>query len=732
MVFQLRDTSDQLLSHWTRSSKQSDYFLAQTEEFLEDLKSTCISEREYRQLSQLLQQKEADLVYRYLELQLRLRTSEDRDQKHIAIELEKKLESYLKNGDDPSLKREIALRTMEAAVCDWLGSLGLESFPLAQQLDEANFGSQMRRNLGLAKKEQGFKLVPSDALMLEELLEKSDSSLEYWNRICASFEQLLIWEETLEEILRGIQTHPVLDTLDPENLEIQLNYFEAEIGPFHRQLGKLLHENILSPFSEAFRAAMLGNFRVKFQEINNAYNALKRALLKEPVDIHLCCSCQFGEEIGSCWDEKTRLMDLTQIKPFYTHKKGTQNSLLIFTCGGGRSHLSVTKAMSEYAKGRYHIQVANTLEDTLASTDVFKRMLFNFSQERLYNHLVRNEEFEWVKLLTSVGPFFLMMQQESIEKQIRLEVLRHHPDLLISCFPCLNTMFLNVARDLNLPILMVTTELDTTFFTKGMNSRSCDLSYPKWKMTLAYDTPEMRSPIEKRIPADKICITGFPVRSSFNAPPAEDEINQLRKEFGIKAEDRVLLVIIGGIVGRATERYATVLASLSGLDIAELTDGDLHVICLCGDQKVADNREMRFRINALPTNQRLHMHAIGAVDDLAKLMSISDGLITQPEGCTTNEALTTGLPMIFHAPFALMEWEVFNMEFCIQANMGSRFKPQSNSLNPFQDGAIKDKERLLPLIKEAFERRKQKPDYLFEKKDFGKEFLKLVDELIGL
>ncbi len=731
MVFQLRDASDQLLSHWTRSSRPSDQLRQQTEDFLEDLKATWLSEREYRRLSQLLQQKEVDLVYRYLELQLSLRMSEDRDQQHISIELEKKLENYLKNDDSPHLKREVALRTMEAAVCNWLCSLGLDRPPLALQIDESNFGTQMRRSLGLAKKEKGFKLDPCEALLLDELIEKSDSSLEYWNRICASFEQLLIWEETLEDILKAIQTHPVSDTLDPENLEMQLSYFETEIVPFHKQLGKLLHENILSPFSEVFKAAILGKFRGKFQEINNGYALLKSALLKEPVEVHLCCSCQFSEEIGLCWDEKTRLMDLTQIKPFYTHKKTAQSSLLIFTCGGGRSHLNVTKAMSEYAKGRYHIQVANTLEDTLASTDVFKRMLFNFSQERLYNHLVRNEEFEWVKLLTSVGPFFLMMQQESIEKQIRLEVLKQHPDMLISCFPCLNAMFLNVAKELNLPLLMVTTELDTAFFTKGMNGHSCDLSYPKWRMTLAYDTPEMRTKIENRIPSDKISITGFPVRSSFNQLPTEAEKSELRREFGIGPNDRVLLVIIGGIAGRATEKYAAILASLTALDISELTEGDLHIICLCGDQKVQDNRDMRFRINALPTNPRLHMHAIGAVDDQALLMSIADGLLTQPEGCTTNEALASGLPMIFHAPFALMDWEVFNMEFCIQANMGSRFKPQSGSTNPFQDSAVKNKERLLPLIKEAFDRRNQKPSVLFEKKDFGKEFLKLVEELIG-
>ena len=123
--------------------------------------------------------------------------------------------------------------------------------------------------------------------------------------------------------------------------------------------------------------------------------------------------------------------------------------------------------------------MANTLEDTLASTDLFKRLLFNFSQERLYNYLLRKEEFEWLKVITSVGLFFFLMQQESIEREIRLEILRRNPDMLISCFPCLNPMFLNIAKELDLPLLMVTTDIDTNLYTKGMNAQTCDLSYPR-------------------------------------------------------------------------------------------------------------------------------------------------------------------------------------------------------------------------------------------------------------
>lgn len=59
-----------------------------------------------------------------------------------------------------------------------------------------------------------------------------------------------------------------------------------------------------------------------------------------------------------------------------------------------KGHLSVASSLSAYALKHYHIEVANTLEDTLASTDLFKRLLFNFSQERLYNYLLRKEEFE--------------------------------------------------------------------------------------------------------------------------------------------------------------------------------------------------------------------------------------------------------------------------------------------------------------------------------------------------
>ena len=317
------------------------------------------------------------------------------------------------------------------------------------------------------------------------------------------------------------------------------------------------------------------------------------------------------------------------------------------------------------------------------------------------------------------------MQQESIEREIRLEILRRKPDMLISCFPCLNPMFLNVAKELDLPLLMVTTDIDTNLYTKGMNAQTCDLSYPKWRMTLSYDTPEARAVIEKRIPKNRVHVSGFPVRPSFRKASADTTRQSLYRQFGIHQGDRVILVMIGGVASQTTEKYAHLLAHLSDRDVDSLTSENLHVICLCGNQKFSCNLEMRLKIDTLtPLSNRVRIHGIGAMHDVAPLFDIADCLITKPGGSSTSEALHKKVPMILHAPFALMDWEVFNMEFCIRAQMGMRFRFQGSNLE-------KNKEKLLPIIRESFLKKEDPPDYNFEMRDFGEEFLNQVETLLG-
>lgn len=726
----------QHLNHWISSSIKDDTFLQQTIELLDEWTEIWISEEESTHLKTLLRRGEVDLVYRYLDLQLSYRIAKDKDILHDSLELEKQLEEYLKHPTKCHFLLEVGIRCIQHTLYCWFQKLQIECPPEFKNLKEADLSKKIQRVLKNILKEQSFSIAVKDKLFIQDFLDrlqKSDDDLEYLNQFCSCIEQLDLWERALQDILASIELLPS-KIEEAATLALQLDYFENELLSFHQYLGKTLTTLITPILTDTQRAITIGKFRHYFQLINNHYGKLKGKLLGKELDLHLCCMCHYAEKVGESWPINNQLLKIPEKKSDQLPSQ-SEESLLIFTCGGGRGHLSTASAMAECSKNNYHILAASTLEETLASSDVVRKMILDLSQEKLYNRLLRNEEFEWLKLIISIGPFFILMQQENIERLIRLEVLKQNPQMIISCVTIMNSMILNVAKELDLPVLFVTTDLDTTYFIKGMEQKTCDLTYPRYRMTLSYENPEMRSIMEKQIPKNRIHVSGFPVRSSFKEEIPEERDTLTRKNFKILKNEQLILVMMGGNAGLATERYAAILASLNEEDIHAINEGEfnLHVLCLCGDQSVSENREMLTRINHLhPKCKKIKIHGIGATDQIAELMHIAEALITKPGGCATSEALTKKLPMIFHAPFALMSWEVFNMKFCIKMNMGARFR-MSNVKSLFKNGLQKNKKRLIPLIKKALERRAElKTNPLaFEKKDFHHEFLMLVKSLLN-
>jgi len=543
------------------------------------------------------------------------------------------------------------------------------------------------------------------------------------------------WEEITKEIERRIRNMTALP-LKVESYELlhsRLAILEKQLTTFQEDLWKAVSLFLPSTLSEIEYARKIGIFRKRFQEINNAYGELKAKLLGTAVDEHLLCHCHFSSRL-SHWPINNRVIDIHEQTPPNPSciQKQSKASLLVFTCGGGHGHLSATKAMGQNVFGKYHVLVANTLEETLASYDVLKKLPFDFSQEKLYNYLLKNEKFKLLKLIVSLGPLNFRLHQKKIEHLIRLEVLKQNPDMLISCIPFINSMILNVAKEFNLPFLVVTTDLDARSFSSGMTANVCDLNYPHYRFALAYDVPEMRELVESFIPKERICISGFPVRPAFNEEMSEDANLRIRQKYRIENNAKVILIMMGGNAGLATENYARILAAIKDEELKEDMPQKLHILCLCGDQRIVADQEMYARINALcPKSSQVTIQGIPATSEIDKLMSIADILITKPGGCTTNEALAKNLPTIFHAPFALMDWEIFNMEFCIKQKMGARFKLQSHLGHLTHGEIIRNKIRLLPLIKEAFKQKVAvKEKVLLEKKDFKNEFVELVDQLL--
>jgi len=87
------------------------------------------------------------------------------------------------------------------------------------------------------------------------------------------------------------------------------------------------------------------------------------------------------------------------------------------------------------------------------------------------------------------GPFFPYDATRKHRKTDLKEVLKASPDSPHLLLPVMNGMFLNVAKELNLPLLIVKPILTPPFYQRD-NPRSCDLNYPKWKITLLMTLPK--------------------------------------------------------------------------------------------------------------------------------------------------------------------------------------------------------------------------------------------------
>ncbi len=713
------------LACWMTLSYQDEGRTSGILSLIEGLKGQWVSEEEAAHLKALLGQNKSDLVHRYLDLQLEWRSSKKKDDLVASLDLEQELESFVVSPEKSSLLWMIATTCLEKAMNRTLLALSLSPV-IKFEKGEDPVKCVRTALLGLV----GQEVYPLDfqaKALIEEVIQEIDTSIDplgSLHRIFSTIEEIQLWQNVLEEVL---ETLLLVQHLPCSNF----TPFEEQLKSLQKQLGQFLTQTLLPELKDQARAFAIGTMRSLFQRINDAYLIFKNRSLPSTQDTHLFCMCHFAEPLAGSWPLNNRVIELPKNSAEVQLKN--RDSILIFTCGGGKGHLSVTKAMSEYARGSYHILVANTLEETLASTDVIRKMLLDFSQEKLYNHLLKNEEFEWLKLIVSVGPFFIMLQQENIERQIRLEVMKQRPSMIVSCFPVMNAMFMNVAKQLDIPLLIVTTDLDTSLFTKGLTSPYCDPEYARYRVTLAYEDAEMRKIMEKRIPKERICVTGFPVPPAFERVSSEEEKSAVRRRFEISEDEKVVLIIIGGNAGRATEKYAQIMAQLGENDLTLISEGKpLRVLCLCGEQGIRENRKMLRRINGLATQTpKVKVQGLPAIDAVADLMSISEVLITKPGGCTTNEAIAKGLPMIFHAPFALMDWEVFNMEFAIRAQMGARFRMHSNTVGLFHDGLERNKQRLVPLLKEAFEQRASGCTASFERKNFGEEFMKIVEDLLA-
>jgi processive 1,2-diacylglycerol beta-glucosyltransferase len=140
-------------------------------------------------------------------------------------------------------------------------------------------------------------------------------------------------------------------------------------------------------------------------------------------------------------------------------------------------------------------------------------------------------------------------------------------------------------------------------------------------------TESMAQTVRRRLPRVAAYATGIPVLASFR-----QYIDPLmvRRQFNIPAEAPVALVMGGG--------WGLGIEAMVRRALAASVRGGMHIIAVCG----ANQRAFR----AVSQIDSPRLHAFAHVDDVARLMSAADLIISKPGGVTTSEALALHRPLL--------------------------------------------------------------------------------------
>ena len=151
--------------------------------------------------------------------------------------------------------------------------------------------------------------------------------------------------------------------------------------------------------------------------------------------------------------------------------------------------------------------------------------------------------------------------------------------------------------------------------------------------------------------AKNVIATGIPIAAKFSTKP---DANAVRKQYGLRDDSPVLLVLSGGF------GMGPVAEILAELDKAQ---GQFQTLVVTGL-----NEELR---RELAAHDRKHpTHVLGFSTNMHELMAVADLIVTKPGGLTTSEALAMGRPLFILNP--IPGQEAANSDFLLERGAAAK------------------------------------------------------------
>ena len=337
-----------------------------------------------------------------------------------------------------------------------------------------------------------------------------------------------------------------------------------------------------------------------------------------------------------------------------------KTKIIIFNSSGGGGHEAATKAITSYLEDEFSVKSFYLFKDILSSLDPVKKISFGSSAgEDLYNNLIQGKYYQTLNNMGYFGEWMFYLFHNKITSIIKNFLKRHKPDLVISVIPFANRAILDASKELNIPFLLIPTDLDLKTFLGGMT----DINYSKFHLGLSFDDPEIKEPaIKANILKEQMSVIGFPLRKDFFTHKNKAII---KKKYKIPHNKPVVMIVLGAAGSTSIYRYVKQLSTVSI---------PLHLVVVLGRSEY-----LRSRILEIPLSPSITITIFGTTPHIADLMAISDLCITKSGSVSFCEALYSDVPILIDATGTILKWEKFNHHFTEKHGLGYLIKRYSKA-----------------------------------------------------
>lgn len=390
--------------------------------------------------------------------------------------------------------------------------------------------------------------------------------------------------------------------------------------------------------------------------------------------------------------------EIPSILTFNTGKK----KIVIFTSSGGGGHVSASNALQEYLSDTYEVKVSYIFEEVLGSMDPMQRITFGKQTgEDAYNECMRKKWYRMINIISRFGHWYFSVFHKRATKLICNYLELQQPDLVISVVPVINNAILSATKKMNIPFLLIPTDLDATTFVNSIYKPN----YEKFHVGIAFDNENIFKRMEQSgIPKEQISTIGFPIAKKFFTPK---NMRRIKADFQIPQNKPIVFLLMGAQGTNALYTYVKYLTQV---------EQPFHLVAAIGK-----NEDMRKKLEAIALPTHITMTIVGFTDRVADLMAIADLGIIKSGTVTYIEALYSNLPVLLDATTGTIRWEQYNHIY--------------NKEQEFGDSIGRNRE-IYVLVNELLSNPKtlaqiRKNIQTNKKKCLGREIKSLVHELVN-